>query len=127
MTDIKPHTISTSPRKGSIAAQWGNKPGLFDPGFLVVPHKFLREYANLRPFALTTGEALFVLHLMSFKWNEAAPFPTYKRIANYMGVSEKMVRRYAQALQRKGYLRRQFRTQAANAFDLTDLFNALAH
>jgi hypothetical protein len=108
-----------------VAAQWGNKSGLFDSGFLVVPHKFLRQYARLRPAPLTSGEALFVLHLMSFKWNEAAPFPTYKRIAGYMGVSDKMARRYAQSLQRKGYLRRQFRTRATNAFDLTDLFNAL--
>lgn len=90
-----------------------------------MPHKFLRQYAKLRPSPLTTAEALFVLHLMSFKWSEVAPFPTYSRIAGYMGVSDKMVRRYAKSLQQKGYLRRQFRTMAANAFDLTDLFNAL--
>jgi DNA-binding MarR family transcriptional regulator len=90
-----------------------------------VPHKFLRQYSKLRPAPLTSNEALFVLHLMSFKWSEAAPFPTYRRIAGYMGVSDKMVRRYAQSLQRKGYLRRQFRTMSTNMFDLTDLFNAL--
>lgn len=90
-----------------------------------MPHRFLRGYAHLRPQPLSGGEALFVLHLMTFKWEDAVPYPSYRTLAENMGVSEKMVRRYAQSLQKKGYLRRQFRARASNAFDLTDLFNAL--
>ena len=37
---------------------------------MAVPIKFLRTYAALRP-PLTHGEALFILHLMTFKWDEA--------------------------------------------------------
>jgi hypothetical protein len=74
----------------------------------------------------SAGEALFVLHLMSFKWNRELPYPTYKTIAKRMGITDKMARRYAQSLDRKGYLRRRYQTKAANRFDLTGLFKALA-
>ena len=37
-----------------------------------------------------------------------------------------MARRYAQSLDRKGYLRRQYQERATNRFDLTGLFQALA-
>ena len=94
-------------------------------GFLSVPTKFFRCYTALKP-PLTSGEALFVLQLMTFKWEDAAPFPSYGRIAKTMGVTDKMARRYAQSLQRKGYLVRQYQQRAPNKFDLTRLFDALA-
>ena len=109
----------------SAAARWGNHKDLFTRGFLVVPHRFLHHYSLLDP-PLTTGEALFVLHLMSFKWDRELPFPSYKLLAQRMGVTDKAVRRYAQALDRKGYLQRHYRKRAPNRFDLTGLFDALA-
>jgi hypothetical protein len=90
-----------------------------------VPTKFLRSYAALNP-PLSSGEALFVLQLMTFKWDNAAPFPSYGRIAKTMGVTDKMARRYAQSLQKKGYLTRQYQKRAPNKFDLSRLFDALA-
>jgi hypothetical protein len=42
-----------------------------------------------------------------------------------MGVDAKTVRRYAQSLQKKGFLRRQPRKARTNLFDLTPLFRAL--
>lgn len=93
---------------------------------MVVPNRFLTNYASLRPEPLTAGEALFVLQLMSFKWDKALPFPSYKTIAKRMGITDKMVRRYAQSLDRKGYLRRQYQERATNRFDLTGLFEALS-
>jgi hypothetical protein len=109
----------------SATERWGGNSALFSEGFLSVPNRFLRRYASLKP-PLTPGEALFVLQLMTFKWERAAPFPAYKRIAKAMGVTDKMARRYAQGLQKKGYLIRQFQERAPNKFDLTGLFEALA-
>ena len=77
----------------SATARWGSHKNLFARGFLVVPHRFLEHYSLLDP-PLSTGEALFVLHLMSFKWDRELPFPSYKSLAQRMGVSEKAVRRY---------------------------------
>ena len=95
-------------------------------GWLGVPDAFLRLYSKLKPYALTVGEAMFVLELMVYKWSVNAPFPSYKSLGKRMGVSDKMVRRYAANLEGKNYLRREARIGSTNAFDLSPLFAALA-
>ena len=102
--------------------RWGGKPDFFDKGYLPVPTNFLELYSTLN---LTTGEALFVLHLMDHKWDARNPFPSYKTLAKRMGVSDKMVRNHAFSLEIKKLLRRQFRVGRPNRFDLTPLFEAL--
>jgi hypothetical protein len=108
----------------SYASRWKH-PELIQDGYLVIPSAFLRHYATLKPHPLNSGEALFVINLMAFKWDEEAPFPGYKTLAARMGISDKMARRYAQSLEVKGYLRRQIRTGQTNRFDLTPLFDTL--
>ena len=106
------------------SARWQH-PELLDDGYVPVPVEFLRHYASLKPYPLTSGEALFVIHLMQFKWDSDSPFPSYKTLAARMGVSDKMARRHAQRLEQKGYLRRVVRIGQTNRFNLTPLFDAL--
>ena len=108
----------------TYADRWKH-PELLQSGYVVVPTDFLRYYGQLKPHGLTHGEALFVIHLMEFKWDQAAPFPSYATLARQVGVTAKMARRYAQGLQRKGCLRRVVRTGNTNLFDLTPLFDKL--
>jgi hypothetical protein len=120
---------STSPAvalgsQRSFAKRW-NHEELFERGFVAVPSVFLRHYAHLKPHRLTMGEALFVLHLMEFKWDADAPFPGYGTLAQRMGISVKMARRHAQTLEAKKYLRREIRSGKTNRFDLSPLFDAL--
>jgi len=112
-----------------LAARWGGQQSLFarPEGWLGVPDAFLRHYANLKPYGLTAGEALFVLQLMTFKWTAEAPFPSYKTLAKRMGITDKMARRYAAALEGKGYLKRTPRIGNTNTFDLGPLFQALSN
>lgn len=118
-------TLEITESARSFVKRWKHK-NLFERGFLVVPTLFLQHYAHLNPHPLSPGEALFVLHLMEFKWDANAPFPGYKTLATRMGVSDKMVRRYAQSLEAKKYLRREIRAGQTNRFDLTPLFDALS-
>ena len=108
----------------SFASRWRHE-SLFEKGYLVVPTLFLQHYAQLKPFPLTSGEALFVLHLMEFKWDRQAPFPAYKTLAARMGISAKMARRHAQSLEVKKYLKRRMRVGQTNHFDLNPLFDAV--
>jgi DNA-binding transcriptional regulator YhcF (GntR family) len=108
----------------SLATRWKHEV-LFDKGFVGVPARFLELYARLKPFPLTPAEALFALQLMSYKWTAGAPFPSYQSLAERMGVSDKMVRRYAQSLEVKKYLQREMRVNQTNRFDLSGLFDAL--
>jgi hypothetical protein len=124
--------MSDSPQEGleasdkidrSIIARWKHK-DLLTPGYVSVPKLFLELYSLLNP-PLTSGEALFVIQLMSFKWNEKAPFPGYATLAKRMGLSDKAVRRHAATLESKKYLRRIQRIGSTNQFDLNPLFDAL--
>jgi hypothetical protein len=110
-------------KKMSATERWGNQDGMFTVGFLVVPMKFLSHYSEL---GLSGSEAMFVLQLMTFKWDAKSPFPTYATIAERMGISQKMARRYARGLELKGLLRRKFQPRSANRFDLMPLFEAVA-
>lgn len=113
---------SQTPR--SLTKRWKHEE-LFDLGFVAVPTLFLRHYAHLKPKRLTIGEAMFVLHLMEFKWDADAPFPGYATLAKRMGISDKMTRRHAQSLEAKKYLKRELRVGLTNRFDLSPLFDAL--
>lgn len=111
-----------------LISRWGKHQVFFTKpeGFVGVPDAFLRLYSKLKPYPLTTGEAMFVLELMSFKWTEDAPFPSYSTIAVRMGITDKQARRYGKALDEKGYVVRSPRIGSTNSFDLQPLFNALA-
>ena len=98
---------------------------LFNFGYLVVPSVFIRNYSRLEPHSLTHAEAVFVLHLMEFKWDRSAPFPSYNTLANRMGISTKTVRRYAHSLQKKGLIRLMLQAGHRNRFDLGPLFERL--
>lgn len=125
---MPPYSRRTSPGpdsdERSFARRWGHAE-LFKYGFVPVPVLFLRIYTRLKPEPLTTAEAMFVLHLMEFKWDSMAPFPSYKKLADRMGVTDKAVRRHAKSLEKKGYLRRIARTGQTSRFDLKPLFAAL--
>ena len=110
--------------KHAFVKRWRHE-ALFRKGYVPVPVLFLHHYAGLKPFPLTSGEALFVLHLMEFKWDVDNPFPGYKTLAKRMGITDKMARRHAQSLEQKHYLVREMRVGQTNRFDLTLLFDAL--
>ena len=116
---------SSSPAMSRTYADRWKHADLLESGYLVVPSIFLRHYSQLKPYSLTHGEALFVLHLMEFKWDSADPFPSYDTLARRMGISTKMARRYGKALEQKGFMRRKIRTGSTNRFDLSPLFDKL--
>jgi len=121
-----PVTAETVDRK--LARRWGGHDVLFakPDGWVGVPVSFLRSYGSLKPYALTVAEAMFVVQVMAYKWSDKAPFPSYSTLAKRMGVSAKMVQRYAKQLEEKGYLKREVRIGSSNAINLQPLFDALA-
>ena len=86
-----------------------------------MPRVFLRFAEKL----LTPAETLFVIQLMSWKWDASAPFPGYGAIAERMGLSVAYTRKIARSLEGKNLLRRQVRRGQTNLFDLTPLFRRL--
>lgn len=106
----------------TVAARW--TPMLAGEGFTPVSDFFLKNYHRL-PKPLRPTEAMLVIHLMSFKWDKAAPFPGFKRLAEYMGITPAGVRTHARTLEKKGYLKREMQVGTTNKFHLDGLFKAL--
>jgi len=113
----------TTNDKYSFEKRWA--PALKVDGHVQISTFFLENYHRLKPYDLTYGEAMFVVHLMQHKWGESAPFPAYKTLAQRMHVSVKSARRWAASLERKGYLKREIRVGTTNLFHLKGLMDAL--
>lgn len=112
-------TVETA--KHSVVERWGGYEAILAEGFVPVPRVFLRFAEKV----LTPAETLFVIQLMSWKWDASAPFPGYGAIAERMGLSVAYTRKIARSLEGKNLLRRQVRRGQTNLFDLTPLFRRL--
>jgi len=115
--------VNSKQNKYPFAKKWAAE--LESNGHVQVSTFFLENYHRLKPYSLTHGEAMFIVHLMQHKWGEAAPYPGYKTIAKRMGVSDKTARRLAKSLEDKKYLVREVRQANTNRFHLTKLMTAL--
>lgn len=109
--------------KSSFASRWAAE--LESWGFVQISSFFLINYHRLKPEPLNHNEAMFVIHLMQFKWDDSAPYPSYSTIAKRMGLTTKSVQRYARGLQNKGYLKRLTRSGRSNKYYLDGLMEAL--
>lgn len=92
--------------------------------FTPVSDVFLENYSKLVP-PIKPIEAMFIVHLLSFKWDRGHPFPSFGKVAGYMGISTAAARGYARALETKGYLKRLAVVGSTTRFDLNPLFLAL--
>ena len=103
----------------SVSGRWTEY--LARSGHVPVVNAFLDYYKDLD---LTDTEAMFIIHLMSYKWDEQHPFPTYAKIAEVMHLKEDSLRRMTLRLQNAGFLRRE-KVDGRKVFDLTPLFEKL--
>ncbi|MGC4071869.1 MAG: helix-turn-helix domain-containing protein [Nibricoccus sp.] len=114
---------ATPASKFTFSERWDAELKRF--GHVQVSSFFLENYHRLKPYDLTHGEAMFVIHLMQYKWSADAPYPAYKTLAQKMGVTHKTARRLAASLEAKGYLVREKRKNMTNRFHLKKLIDAL--
>jgi predicted transcriptional regulator len=113
-------TATERPEQRDVAARW--TPHLATGGWTPVVDYFLDHYREL---GITNLEAIFLVHLIRFKWTTQMPFPGFKRLAKKMGISATAARGHARRLEKKGLLKRMERVGSTNRFDLTGLFQGL--
>ncbi len=96
-------------------------------GFVVLPNLLLRNYRQL---GISEETLVFTLHLLSIVWNYADPPKSLPEIAERMGKSVSMVRRYSHALNEAGLVvirpRWKQGQQIGNDYDLSPLWSRLA-
>jgi hypothetical protein len=83
----------------AIAVRFGDN--LLDYGFTSIPNLLLFNYTGL---GISNQELVFILHLLSFWWGRANPYPSLGLIADRMGITWRQAHRYAHSLEEKQYL-----------------------
>lgn len=105
-----------------VSQRWTEK--LAAKGWTPICHDFVDRFTEL-PQPLTPTEAMLVILLMRFKWDDRNPFPSLKRLAGMLGLKSTAIRNHVRSLESKGCLQRVYRTGYSNAFDLNPLFRLL--
>jgi DNA-binding transcriptional ArsR family regulator len=110
-----------------VAKRWTNRLGAH---FCPVSTFFLENYHRLAAApgqpGLNSTEAMLVIHLVDFKWDERDPFPTVGTLATRMGLTPRHVRDTLKSLQERGYVDRiPGASGGRNRYDLRGLFDAL--
>lgn len=108
-----------------VVSRWGGYNSVFTDGFLAVPLVLLKNLPSVGEYGVTPAEAVFILQLMTFKWDTRSPYPSYARLSQQMGISETYARKLARSLEEKGLLNREERKGTTNRFDLRPLFREL--
>lgn len=112
--------------KRSLEKRWSKE--VLEPGFTFVPSVILRAQARLHIDAV---ELTVLLHLIDHWWDDnTMPFPSKKRLAERLGVSDKTIQRAMKRLEDEGLIRREPRShasggQASNRYDLSPLVERL--
>lgn len=116
--------VASTPREvaRSFADRW--TPSIASSkNFTPVAGVFLDHYFAL---GIKHSEALFLIHLMSFKWGKKAPYPGIEALAAKMGVTPAAVRKYVRSLESKKLIVRMPRDEHfQRPFDLQPLFTAV--
>ena len=109
------------PKQFSVAKRWTPK---LAKHWTPVARTFLEHFAGLKP-PLTAAEAMLVIQLVSFKWDEAKPFPSVSTLAARMGCGERNIRKMLKRLEAVGYVVREERVGTSNLYELGGLFRKL--
>ncbi|MEQ9322411.1 MAG: helix-turn-helix domain-containing protein [Polyangiaceae bacterium] len=122
------HDNESHPTERAIATRWTKK--IAAAGWTPIASVFLTNIGRLRPHpgarGLTPTEALTLIQIISFKWDDGLPFPAITTMADRMGRSPRQVRAAIKSLEDSGYLKRiPSAFGGANKYDLTGLYVAL--
>lgn len=120
------HLTTEPEREKKVAKRWTPALGR---QFCAVSSYFLANYHRLGndgQRGLNSTEAMLVIQILDFKWDEKLPFPTVGLLAQRMAVSTRHVRETLKELEGRGFLQRVPGARGgANRYDLTGLFAAL--
>lgn len=103
-------------------------PRLAADGFCSLPTAFLAFCARLRGAdgkPLNASEILLAIHILSFKWSEALPFPSIETLGARMGMNVRSIRKLLKRLEQAGFITRVQAPHRTNRYDLTGLFTAI--
>ena len=110
----------SSTKQRDVGARW--TPRLAEMGWTPISSYFLNNYHRLD---ITSNQAMVIVHLIAYKWDVSAPYPSLTTIAKKMGVTSTSVRSHVRALEKKQLVLRESKPGSTNRFHLDGLFSQL--
>lgn len=105
----------------SVDKVWSKKLG---KKFTPISHYFIQNYHRLK-YPINPNEFTLIVHLFSYKWDEAMPYPAVSSLATQMGKSKQAIRTMLRSLEEKEYIKRNMRHGHRSHYDLRPLINAV--
>lgn len=119
-------TLPPEEEKYAISKRWTPR---LARSFVPISTYFLDNYHRLAPHegakGLSSSEVMLIIHLMSHKWDEEAPYPSQETLATKMDLSDRRIRQLLSGLVDQGFLRVENRPYQSNLHHLDPLFEAL--
>lgn len=116
---IAPEKAPSSRPDRKVAERWTSE---LSKSWTPVSDFFLKNYHRLK---ISHSEAMVIIHLISFKWDAKAPYPSLKTVAKLMGLTDSSVRSHVRKLEKRGFLHRVKNEGYSNSYELEGLFDAL--
>lgn len=111
------------PKPTKVQRIWGRELG---KKWTPVSDYFLENFHRLAGGELSPSDAMFIIMLMRFKWDERRPFPALTTVAKSMNRTVRYVRKTCARLEEHGLLKRELsKTGGRSRYDLQPLFAAL--
>lgn len=108
--------------KVAIGIRW--TPFLAQSGFVPIPMAFLRFATQISP-PLQPAEMLLVVVIQSHRWDSRLPYPSSRKLAEFMGCTDRYVRKLCAQLEANGYLNRRKGPGRSLEYDFGILFSKL--
>lgn len=109
-----------SVQRNRIEDRWSES--VAEGGWSAVPNLFLDSYAEL---GLSPTEAMVIIHLMSFKWDDKLPFPSVATLKSKLGLSDSRLRVLLRGLEAKQVVERVRRKGRSNEYAFDGLISKL--
>jgi len=105
----------------SFEDRWS--PTVVQHGYTQVPNYMLKYQAEL---GLTKSELVVLLQLMAFDFGSRTAEPAHSTLAKSIGVTASTVRHNIVSLEKKGFIKRRYRTGYSNLYSLVPTVNKLS-
>lgn len=91
-------------------------------GFTPIPNTLIKNQAKLK---ITDAELVVIVSLASFKWDRQMPYPSVATLCSFTGKTSGAVRNNLRNLEKKGFIKRVYRENQTNKYDLSPLIKVL--
>ncbi len=104
----------------AFSDKWSSR--LETGGFTNIPNVLIKNQSKL---GITDPEMVVIVSLASYKWDQRLPYPSIPTLSKHIGKTPGAIRNNIRTLEKKGYIKRVYRDNQSNQYDLRPLIKVL--